>query len=432
MDSTISGRRDPGGHPAAAAVLTTLAAVTAVATLLAATMAALLAPPPASAAGTWSSESVAGMGLRLYVPDSAPALDEGRALMINLHGCIQTNADLQSGGNWQDTADAFGMVIALPAAPAGGVIAGCWDYYDDNHSRNAPGRHDDNLLDLVDALLVRPGLGLDPDQVYLTGLSSGGGESMVMGCLAPDVFAGVGIDAGPTVGTGSQEIGSVATSQAEAVSTCRRFAGTHADAFATQVTSVIHGDADYTVAQGYNALNAAVMAQIYGADQQSALDLRDVPGPNTAGTGTVYSDGQGPRVSLITNSGVGHAWPAGGGPGGRYITTASVDYPRYVTEFFFTHNRRVDEPWSPTDPTESPDPTETTGSPDPTDPPSTDCWTAANAAHEAAGRAVSYGSDPYNPFYAIGSQDYLGQGDATVTSLELTSPGRYDVVADCR
>ncbi len=59
------------------------------------------------------------------------------------------------------------------------------------------------------------------------------------------------------------------------------------------------------------------------------------------------------------------------------------------------------------------------------------CWTASNATHEGAGRAVSYGNDPYNPFYALGSQDYLGQGNTTVTSVRETADGVYRKVASC-
>ncbi|MEN8707687.1 MAG: plasmid partitioning protein, partial [Nocardioides marinisabuli] len=66
-----------------------------------------------------------------------------------------------------------------------------------------------------------------------------------------------------------------------------------------------------------------------------------------------------------------------------------------------------------------------------TPPPAVDCWTTSNATHEDAGRAVSYGNDPYNPFYALGSQDYLGQGDATVTSVRRTGEGVYRKVTVC-
>ena len=68
---------------------------------------------------------------------------------------FQTASVLQTGGNWAATAEKYGMVVALPDAPNGGVVLGCWDYYDANHSRTAPARHDDNLLGLVAALKAR-------------------------------------------------------------------------------------------------------------------------------------------------------------------------------------------------------------------------------------------------------------------------------------
>ncbi|MDR7310191.1 poly(3-hydroxybutyrate) depolymerase [Nocardioides luteus] len=382
---------------------------------------------PAAASGSWSARTAGGMTTQLYVPSTAPTLGAGRALMVSLHGCVQTSANLRDGGNWAATAEARGMVVAVPAAPNGGVLLGCWDYYDSNHSRTSPGRHDDNLLQLVDDLLADPALDIDPDQVYLSGLSSGGGETMVMGCLAPDVFAGIGINAGPTVGTTAAQIGSVAVTQSQATSTCRTFAGSASAGFDSQLTSVIYGSNDTTVAPGYNTLNAQVMAGIYGAGSQSDFSLSGLAGNNTAGSGTLWSDGSGPRVSLIQNTGMGHNWPAGGGPGAAYVTTNSIDYPAYVTDFFFDNNRRVDRSTDPTDPTDPP--TE-----EPTDPPTEPglyCGAATNAEHEAAGRAHSFGSDPFNPFYANVSEDYMGQGDATVTRLQESSGGRFDVVTTC-
>ncbi|OIJ24216.1 extracellular catalytic domain type 1 short-chain-length polyhydroxyalkanoate depolymerase [Nocardioides luteus] len=383
---------------------------------------------PAAAAGTWTTRTAGGMTTQLYVPGTAPTLGTARALMVNLHGCVQTSANLRDGGNWTATAEARGMVVAIPAAPNGGVLLGCWDYYDSNHSRTSPSRHDDNLLQLVSDLLADPALDIDPDQVYLSGLSSGGGETMVMGCLAPDVFAGIGINAGPSVGTTSGQIGSVAVTHSQVTTTCRSFAGSASSGFGSQVTSVTYGSNDTTVAPGYNTLNAQVMAGIYGATSQSSFSLSGLAGNNTAGSGTLWSDGSGPRVSLIQNTGMGHNWPAGGGPGGSYITTNSIDYPAYVTDFFFDNNRRVDRSTEPTDP-----PTEDPTDP-PTDPPTEPglcCGSATNAQHQAAGRAHSYGTNPYNPYYADVSEDYMGQGDATVTTLQESAGGRFDVVTTC-
>ena len=387
-----------------------------------------LAAPAAAATGSWSTETIAGMNVRLYTPASAPALAAGRALMVSLHGCVQTASVLQTGGNWAATAEKYGMVVALPDAPNGGVVLGCWDYYDANHSRTAPARHDDNLLGLVAALRARAALGIDAAQVYVSGLSSGGGETMVMGCLAPDVFAGIGINAGPTVGTTSGQISSVAVTQAQGKNTCTTFAGAASGSFATQLTSVVYGSNDTTVAPGYNTLNAQIMASIYGAGTSSTFSLAGLAGTNTAGSGTLYADASGPRVSLVQNTNLGHNWPAGGGPGGSYVSTNSIDYPAYVTKFFFDNNRRVDRSVTPT-----PTPTATpTATPTPTPTPTgAACVTATLAEHKAAGRAISYGVNPYNPYYAVGSQDYLGQGDATVASLSPSSATVWRKVTGC-
>jgi len=379
----------------------------------------------ASAAGAWTTETIAGMQVKLYTPTTMPAIGGERALMVNLHGCIQTSANLQAGGNWASTADKYGMVIAIPAAPGGGVIAGCWDYFDGNHSRNAPVRHDDNLLSLVNTLLSRPTLTLDADQVYLSGLSSGAGETMVMGCLAPDIFAGIGINAGPTVGTTSNQIGYVATTKNDGTAKCSSFAGSHTDAFDTQLTSVVYGSNDTTVAPGYNTLNAQIMAGIYNAPTQAAFSLSTLSGTNTAGSGITYSDAEGPRVSLIQNTGLGHNWPAGAAPGGSYISTNSINYPDYLASFFFENNRRVTGTTVP-DPTPTPTPTSA-----PTPTPGLYCGSSTNAAHKAAGHAISYGNNPYNPYYALGTQNYLGQGDTTVTTLKEAPQGTYTKVNEC-
>ncbi|MBN9209481.1 MAG: PHB depolymerase family esterase [Microbacterium ginsengisoli] len=408
--------------------LATLTAALAAAVLVSVGLVAASAPPASAASGTWSTETIAGMSVRLYTPATAATAGAGRALMISLHGCVQKAADLQQNGNWTATADRYGMVVALPDAPNGGVVLGCWDYYDTNHSSSAPARHDDNLLSLAQTLSARAALGIDPAQVYISGLSSGGGETMVMGCLFPQVFAGVGINAGPTVGTTSSQIGSVATTQAQATQTCRAFAGTGTAGFATQLASIVYGSNDTTVAPGYDTLNGQVLAGIYGASQTSTFSLAGLAGTNTQGSGTLYSDGTGPRVSVIQNTGLGHNWPAGAGSGGTYISANSIDYPAYVTSFFFANNRRIDRSATPT-PTPSP-----TGSATPTPTPTPidgSCVTATNAAHKAAGRATSYGVNPYNPYYALGSLAYMGQGDATTTSLQRQSATSWTVVATC-
>lgn len=104
---------------------------------------------------------------------------------------------------------------------------------------------------------------------------------------------------------------------------------------------MIYGSNDTTVATGYDTRNAQIMASICGAGTTSTFSLSGLAGTNTAGSGTLYSDARGPRVSLIQNSNLGHNWPAGGGSGGSYISTNRIYYPAYVTNCFITNNRQT-------------------------------------------------------------------------------------------
>ncbi|MFY0536463.1 PHB depolymerase family esterase [Nannocystis pusilla] len=257
----------------------------------------LSSPAPAAADGVWSSRTVAGMTTYVYTPATAGVVGEGRGLLVALHGCSQQATVFRDLGNWASAAEAYGMVVAVPAAPNGGVLLGCWDYFGGNHSRTQG--HAGALLQLAANLTADAALDVDPAQVYVAGLSSGGGMAMVMGCVAPDVFAGIGIDAGPTVGTSSSQIGSVSTSKQAAVSLCTSLAGTHSGSFATQLTSVLAGTSDYVVAQGYADLNASVMAQLYGATSAGGFSVADLEGYQPAGTGLLWADADGPRVSQI-------------------------------------------------------------------------------------------------------------------------------------
>lgn len=287
--------------------------------------------------GVWTTEpNLDGMEVHLYKPTSTTSNGK-RALMISLHGCSQSNEVVRDNWSWQDEADYFGMVIAAPMAPDGGVIVGCWDYYDSNHSSSNPSRHDDNLVALTERLIADTTFNIDPDQVYISGLSSGGGETFIMGCLRPDLFAGIGINAGPALGTTSGQIGSVATTSAATASLCNTFAGTQSAKFGDQITSIVHGTSDQLVAPGYARVDAEAMAIRYGVSKDAETTTVAI-----GGTITTWSDVEGQRIQEIMVSGMDHSWPAGNdSSGGGYTNHNTVDYPAILTQWLFDNNRRA-------------------------------------------------------------------------------------------
>ncbi len=171
-----------------------------------------------------------------------------------------------------------------------------------------------------------------------------------MGCLAPDVFAGVGIAAGPAVGTTAFQTASVAVSASTARTTCEGLAGGAIAHFDTQQVGVIAGTNDYTVAQGYATVDAEAFASIYAARRglpsltSASLGVAALPGYQPAGTGTQWSDEVGPRVVRISAQGMGHAWPAGTGPGAEtsFVARQGVDFAAVLAAMFTEGNRRVD------------------------------------------------------------------------------------------
>jgi poly(3-hydroxybutyrate) depolymerase len=281
------------------------------------------------ASAAWENRTFRGSNVYVYFPASYTA-QKSYPLMVNLHGCAQKGSILVEHGNWTGAADRFETIIVIPEVPNGGVIAGCWDYYGTNHTRT--NRHNGFILDLVNEL--KSNLKINEDKVFISGLSSGAGLSMVLACLAPDVFKGIGLNAGPSLGTSSGEI-SRATIRLEQVrNNCETLAASVIDRLASQKVSVIYGNNDFLVDPNYNKLNARVFASLLKTDGEMNFDLDQFPGTNTKGKGTLYLKGSQPLVSLIENTGLGHNWPAGqGGSPRSFVSKNSLDYPYYLLSF---------------------------------------------------------------------------------------------------
>jgi poly(3-hydroxybutyrate) depolymerase len=296
---------------------------------------------------TWAADTVNGGNLTgyFYWPATQPALNGKRALVLVLHGCAQTAAgdvvDSGSDGgfNWKSVADQYGAVILAPNATGNVYSNHCWDYASTSHNRTSG--HDGVLLDLIQRFTTNAQYAIDPNQVYVAGLSSGGGETMVLGCLAPDVFAGVGINAGPPPGTTTAQISYVPSgyTATNAANNCKGLAGSRSASFASQVASVVWGTSDYTVSQQYGPMDAQAMRLVYGGTFTKGSSTTVA----TGGTSVPYSDANGKlRTTEVAVSGMGHAWPAGsGGQNTNFVDATHVNYPAFVMDFWFKNNLRV-------------------------------------------------------------------------------------------
>jgi poly(hydroxyalkanoate) depolymerase family esterase len=286
-------------------------------------------------AGSWQNNQALGgfNKVNIYTPDSYSSVGQGKALMIVLHGCVQS-VDAYLTAKLESAAENHGMVIAVPDAMNKAGYS-CWSYWQGTKSRTSGDYK--NLISLASVLTGDSNRQIDPNQVYIAGLSSGAAFANTTACLAPDIFAGMGISAGPSIGTSSN--GALGPCEAANVqSRCQQYAASYASHFSSQIASIAQGDQDSTVNLCYNTQNAEGMAALYG--------VSELPGSNTISEGatrtgdeTLWQNG---RVSKLWFNGVDHAWSGGQGASGSYINGSSINYAEYLGQYFATYNQRVD------------------------------------------------------------------------------------------
>lgn len=392
--------------------------------------------------GVWVQESATYgtpnlQNAYVYVPaNTNPLVLNGkRALMVSLHGCGQTAPGnvINTKFNWEATAEQYGMVVIAPTVPSGTsstrTSSGCWDWFGASHNRTS--RDAVPLKKLIDAVKARSNLDIDPNQIYITGLSSGAAQTHVMGCSFPDYFAGVAPNAAPALGSAALDIFVDPKRTAQQVAdTCKAINGNQYNSyFATQIFANVYGSSDAVVKPTHNPRNRDGMKILYGAN--SSAGTVTVPG---GGSTDLWRDANGNiRISNMVINGMGHAWPAGAGGsgGGTYVSYTHVNFPAYITKWFFDNNLRVER--SGTTTTTTGGETSSTASTTTSTATSTTttivatCHTASNYSHVSAGRA--YHSLGY--VKANGSNQNMGLYNTFATNTLKELGPNYFVIGTC-
>ncbi|MGZ5279882.1 MAG: PHB depolymerase family esterase [Pseudobdellovibrionaceae bacterium] len=292
-------------------------------------------------AGTWEARSFQNLKYQIFLPQNLNLAPKS-SLMITLHGCAQHSEDLAKFANWDAAADKFATVVVAPEVPNGGVLFGCWDYYGTDHTEQ--NKYHKAVFELLAELSKDPLLKIDSRRVYVSGLSSGAGEALLLGCLRPDLIAGVGLNSSPAVPSDSKDISRPPITGAEMATFCKSLAGANAAAFESQSLSVITADLDHVVNVQHSKVIVDAFQLIYGLQTWQNFDLSSLEGANKVGTGQLLMRNNGlAQLSFITNKGIGHNWAAGSGTTGAqgaYINQNSINYPMYLLEFLETSNQR--------------------------------------------------------------------------------------------
>jgi len=235
------------------------------------------------------------------------------ALVMVLHGCMQTHLVIQKDTDFNRISDAEGFIAVFPfiTSYSGMRNQNCWGFWLAPEINRGAGEVAD-LVGIVNE--VSASYSVDKNRVHMTGLSSGGAMTMVAAANYPDVFASVA----PGAGVGFGETASCVTSTCSigptvitAASMAQKTKAQMGSNIRPLPVLILHSTSDCTV----QILNAQRILQSWGIvfnfDTNKPLSV--VTG-NTKGKTyklSTYGDAGGVKLQSHFVDGLAHGWSGG-------------------------------------------------------------------------------------------------------------------------
>jgi poly(hydroxyalkanoate) depolymerase family esterase len=146
--------------------------------------------------GKWVSGSASSASdsrkYRLWVPAAHHARVPSPLVMM-LHGCTQKPEDLAEISGMNAVAGRNNFLVVYPQQTIWANLLRCWNWFDPKHQTRGIGEPC-VLAAVVDN--VRSYYSIDPDRVYVAGISAGAAMAVVLGATYPDLFRAIGVIAG--------------------------------------------------------------------------------------------------------------------------------------------------------------------------------------------------------------------------------------------
>jgi poly(hydroxyalkanoate) depolymerase family esterase len=295
------------------------------------------APPPHSEPEFLSGNYTHAAGTRayrLFLPGTAS--EALRPLVVMLHGCRQNPDDFAAGTRMNELAHAHGIVVLYPGQSSKANHLGCWNWFHAENQQRDRGEPS-IIADLTREVIAKRRI--DPQRVYIAGLSAGGAMSAVLAATYPDLYAAVGIHSGlPHAAANSlvTALSAMRHGPLERVARTRR---------QPVPTIVFHGDEDRTVHpdNGDEVIEQARWGREAEADTEDGggmtVERGNVPG-GRAYTRTLHRDADGRcDAEHWLVHGCGHAW-SGGSAIGSYTDPMGPDASVQMLRFFIEHPKR--------------------------------------------------------------------------------------------
>ncbi|CAA9521381.1 MAG: Poly(3-hydroxyalkanoate) depolymerase [uncultured Sphingosinicella sp.] len=272
---------------------------------------------------------------RIYLPEG---LAEGAPLVVVLHGCTQTAALYDEGSGWSRLADRHGFAVLFPEQQRSNNPNLCFNWFQPSDTRRGSGEAASiqaMVAEMVDAH------GIDPQRVYVTGLSAGGAMASAMLASYPDVFAAGAIIAGiaygcaGSVGEAFECMAGGGREGGTALGDNVRRASDHNGPWPR--VSVWHGDADRTVSSVNGDDVVKQWLDVHGIGTKPSIEEQVDGYPHRIWAG---ADGR-PLVEQYVITGMGHGTPldpgqdAGqSGQAGPHMLDVAISSTDRIAAFF--------------------------------------------------------------------------------------------------
>ena len=142
----------------------------------------------------WAGENPGDLNARCYVPDGivGPA-----PLVVVLHGCTQDAAVYDHGSGWSTLADRHGFILLFPEQQRSNNPMLCFNWFSGADTRRGTGEAA-SIRSMIEAM--KAAHDVDPERIFVTGLSAGGAMASAMLATYPETFAAGAIIAGVAYG----------------------------------------------------------------------------------------------------------------------------------------------------------------------------------------------------------------------------------------